>query len=150
MAAAHHNVGVLYLVQGDFESAMESFERARAADPGNGSVREAIRETLSAEAVAAELRSVEAAAAAREQRRLAEEESVLRNADIVAMVKNGLSDQVVIEVIGTSAVDFDVSPATLAKLAEEGLSAAVIAAMVRKAGGSDPETGIAGGRRRES
>jgi len=56
VAAAHHNVGVLYRIQGDFESAMASFERARAADPGNGAVREAIRETLSAEATAADLR----------------------------------------------------------------------------------------------
>ncbi len=150
VAAAHHNVGVLHLMQGDFESAMESFERARAADPGNGPVREAIRETLSAEAVAAELRRVEEEAAARDQQRLVEEESVLRNADIVAMVKDGLADQVIIEVIRTSAVDFDVSREALAELAAEGLSAAVIAAMVRKAGGSDPEAGIAGGRRRES
>ena len=62
VVAARYNVGVLYLIQGDFDSAMASFERARAADPGNGLVREAIRETLSAEAVAAELRRVEEAA----------------------------------------------------------------------------------------
>lgn len=136
VAAAHHNVGVLHLIQGDFESAMASFERARAADPGNGLVREAIRETLSAEAVAAELRRVEAAAAARDQQRSVEEESVLRNDDIVAMVRDGLADQVIFEVIRTSAVDFDVSRGALAELAREGLSAAVIAAMVRRAGGS--------------
>ena len=136
VAAAHHNVGVLYRLQGDFESAMASFERARAADPGNGLVREAIRETLSAEAVAAELRRVEAAAAARDQQRSVEEESVLRNDDIVAMVRDGLADQVIFEVIRTSAVDFDVSRGALAELAREGLSAAVIAAMVRRAGGS--------------
>ncbi|MDE2872043.1 MAG: tetratricopeptide repeat protein [Gemmatimonadota bacterium] len=150
VAAAHYNVGVLYLIQGDFDSAMASLERARAADPGNGLVREAIRETVSAEAVAAELRRVEDEAAARDEQRRVEEESILRNADIVAMVKDGLADQVILEVIRTSAVDFDVSPATLAELAEEGLSAAVIAAMVRRAGGSDPEAGIAGGWRRAS
>lgn len=138
VAAAHHNVGVLYLIQGDFESAMASFDRARAADPGNGPVREAILETISAQAVAAELRRVEEEAAARDQQRLVEEEGVLRNADIVAMVKDGLADQVIIEVIRTSAVEFDVTREALADLAREGLSAAVIAAMVRRAGGSDP------------
>jgi len=143
VAAARHNVGVLYLIRGDFDSAIASFERARAADPGNGLVREAIRETLSAEAVAAELRRVEEAAAARDQQRLVEEESVLRNDDIEAMVRDGLADQVILEVIRTSPVDFDVSRGALAELAEEGLSAAVIAAMVRRAGGSDPEAGIA-------
>ena len=137
VAAAHHNVGVLHRIQGDFESALASFERARAADPGNGSVLEAIRETLSAEAVAADLHRVEEAAAALDQQRQVEEENVLRNDDIVAMVRDGLADQVIIEVIRTSAVDFDVSPAALAALAQEGLSAAVIAAMVGRAGGSD-------------
>ena len=148
LAAAHYNVGVLYLIQEEFDSAMASFERARAADPGNGLVREAIRETRSAEAVAAELRRVEEAAAARDEQRLVEEEEVLRNADIVAMVKDGLADQVILEVIRTSAVDFDVSREALADLSRKGLSAVVIAAMVRRAGGSDPEAGIAGGRRR--
>ncbi len=57
VAAAHHNVGVLYRIRGDFESALASFERARTFDPDNGVVRDAIREALSAEAVAAELRT---------------------------------------------------------------------------------------------
>jgi len=55
--------------------------------------------------------------------------------DIVAMARDGLADEVIIEVIRTSAVDFDVSREALAELSEEGLSAAVIAAMVRRAGG---------------
>jgi len=135
VAAAHYNVGVLYLIQEDFDSAMASFERARAADPGNGLVREAIRETVSAEAVAAELRRVEEAAAARDEQQRVEEESVLRNADIIAMVDDGLADRVTLEVIRTSAVDFDVSREALADLARKGLSAAVMAAMVRRAGG---------------
>ncbi len=143
VAAAHHNVGILYRLQGDFESAMASFERARAADPDNGVVRDAIREALSAEAAAADLRRVEQEAAALEQQRLADEESVLRNEDIVAMVKDGIADQVILEVIRTSAVDFDVSTAALAALAEEGLSEAVIAGMVRRAGGPDAEAEIA-------
>ena len=150
VAAAHYNVGVLYLIQEDFDSAKASLERARAADPGNGLVRKAIRETRSAEAVAAELRRVEEAAAARDRQRLEEEESVLRNDDIVAMVRDGLADQVIVEVIRTSAVDFDVSREALAGLARKGLSAAVIAAMVRRAGGSGPKAGIAGGRGRVS
>ena len=58
VAAAHYNVGVLYRIRGDFDSAMASFERARAADPGNGVIRDAIREARSAEAAAADLRSL--------------------------------------------------------------------------------------------
>ncbi len=150
VAAARHNVGVLYRIQGDFESALASFERAREADPDNGLVRDAIRETLSAEATAADLRRVQGAAAERDRQRRPGEGLVLRNDDIVAMARDGIADQVILEVIRTSTVDFDVSREALAELAEEGLSPAVIAAMVRRAGGSDAGAGIADGRRRES
>jgi len=150
VAAAHHNVAVLHRIQGDFESALASFDRARAADPDNGHVREAIRETLSAEATAADLRRVQGAAAERNRQRRLEGESVLRNGDIVAMTRDGLADEVIVELIRTSTVDFDVSREALAELAEEGLSPAVIAAMVRRAGGSDAGAAIADGRRRES
>lgn len=57
-AAAHYNVGVLHRMLGDFESALESYEQARAADPGNGIIRDAVRETLSAREIAASLRSL--------------------------------------------------------------------------------------------
>ena len=57
-AAAHYNVGVLYRIMGDFDSALASLERARAADPDNGIIRDAIDEALSAEAAAAGLRSL--------------------------------------------------------------------------------------------
>lgn len=145
VAAAHHNVGVLYRIQGDFESALASFEQARAADPDNGVVREAIRETLSAQATAADLRRVEEDAAARDQQRRLAGQNVLGNDDIVAMARDGIADQVIIEVIRTSAVDFDVSREALAELSEEGLSAAVIAAMVAAAGGLDAEAGFTRG-----
>ena len=59
VAAAHYNVGVLYRILGDFGSALASLERARAADPDNGVIRDAIREARSAEAAAAGLRSLE-------------------------------------------------------------------------------------------
>ena len=58
VAAAHYNVGVLYRIAENFDSALASFEHARAADPGNGVIRDAIREAISAEAIAADLRSL--------------------------------------------------------------------------------------------
>ena len=59
VAAAHYNVGVVYRILGDFDAALASLERARAADPDNGIIRDAIDEVLSAEAAAAGLRSLE-------------------------------------------------------------------------------------------
>lgn len=58
VAAAHYNVGVVHRILGDFDSALASLERARSADPDNGVVRAAIRETRSAEEIAARLRSL--------------------------------------------------------------------------------------------
>ena len=58
-AAAHYNVGVLYRILRDFDAALASLERARAADPDNGVIRDAIEEVRSAEEAAAGLRSLE-------------------------------------------------------------------------------------------
>lgn len=131
VAAAHYNVGLLYRIAGDFGSAMESFEQAQAADPNNGVIRDAIEEALSAEATAAALG----------QAGQEEVDRTIRNDDIVSMYRDGIADEVILEVIRTSEVDFDVSGGTLAELSREGLSPAVIAAMVAAAGRSDPEAG---------
>lgn len=58
LAAAHYNVGVLHRIMGDFDSALVRYEQARAADPGNGVIRDAIDEALSAAEAAAGLRSL--------------------------------------------------------------------------------------------
>ena len=58
LAAAHYNVGVLYRILGDFDAAQVRFEQARAADPDNGVIRDAMREARSAEEAAAGLRSL--------------------------------------------------------------------------------------------
>jgi hypothetical protein len=58
LAAAHYNVGVVHRIMGDFDSALARFEQARAADPDNGVIRDAIREARSAQEAAAGLRSL--------------------------------------------------------------------------------------------
>ncbi|MDE2676909.1 MAG: hypothetical protein OXI76_03275 [Gemmatimonadota bacterium] len=45
-------------MMGDFDSALKRFEPAWAADPGNGIIRDAIREALSAQEIAASLRGL--------------------------------------------------------------------------------------------
>lgn len=138
VAAANYNVGVLHRIGGDFESAMESLERARAADPSNDIIGSAIEETLSAQAAADEIVRARYEAVARAER-LEEEaqesaERVLTNDVVIGMVRDGLPDEVIIQVIEASEVDFDVTPAALGELNREGLSAALISAMVRAAG----------------
>lgn len=55
VAAAHHNVGVLHRMRGDFDQAIANFERALLADPANTEPGDAIREIRAAEEAAAEL-----------------------------------------------------------------------------------------------
>ena len=154
VAATHYNVGLLYRVLGNFDFALVSLDQAHAMDPENDVIGEAIEETLSAEAAAAALSQADEDAAVRggQLQSEAEEEAnrAIRNDDIVSMFRDGLADEVILEVIRTSEVDFDVSPATLGELNREGLSSAVIAAMVAAAGRSEAEIGIGGNSWRES
>ncbi len=132
LAAAHYNVGILHRIRGDFGPALASLEQGRAADPDNGVIRSAIREAISAEAVAREFTRAEEDASVQVQEEAGE---VVTNEVVIAMFEDGLEDEIIIEVIRNSEVDFDVSPATLGELRRIGLSPAVISAMIAAAGG---------------
>ncbi len=54
---------------------------------------------------------------------------VVRNRDVIRLVKAGLDDEIVVAKIGSSSCQFDTSPQALASLRRNGLSAAVIGAM---------------------
>ena len=124
LAAAHYNVGVLHRIRGDFDSALASLEEGLKADPGSGIIARAIGETRSAEAVAAALSRAEQRAGGH----------VVTNDVVIGMFEDGLDDKIIIQVIETSEVDFDVSPATLGDLNRLGLSQDVISAMIAAAG----------------
>jgi hypothetical protein len=55
---------------------------------------------------------------------------VVRNQDVISLVKAGLDDEIVIAKIGSSKCQFDTSPEALTQLRQRGVSAAVIKAMV--------------------
>ncbi len=134
-AAAHYNVGILHRIRGDFGLALASLEQGRAADPDNGVIRSAIREAISAEAVAREFTRAEEDASVQVQEEAGE---VVTNEVVIGMFEDGLEDEIIIEAIRNSEVDFDVSPATLGELRRIGLSPAVISAMIAAAGGYPP------------
>ena len=129
-------MGILHRIRGDFGPALASLEQGRAANPDNGVIRSAIREAISAREVAGEFTRAEQEALARARERLGEAGDLLTNDAVIGMFKDGLDDEIIIQVIRTSEVDFDVSPATLGELQRQGLSPAVISAMVAAAGGS--------------
>lgn len=138
VAAANYNVGILYRIMGDFESAAQHLARAGEIDPENGVIAAAIREARSAAEADEELRRVEQEAMDRAEqlREAAAEraESTLTNEDIVEMFEEDLSDEIIIQLIETSEVDFDVSRAAVIELNRQGLSSAVITAMIAAAG----------------
>ena len=134
LAAAHYNVGILHRIRGDFGPALASLEQGRAANPDNGVIRSAIREAISAREVAGEFTRAEQEALAQARERLEEAGDVLTNDAVIGMFKDGLDDEIIIQVIRTSEVDFDVSPGTLGELRRQGLSPAVISAMIAAAG----------------
>jgi len=55
---------------------------------------------------------------------------VVKNQDVIRLVKAGLDDEIVIAKIGSSRCQFDTSPVALIGLAQSGVSAAVIKTMV--------------------
>ena len=132
VAAAHYNVGILHRIRGDFGPALASLEQGRAADRDNGVIRSAIREAISARAVASEFTRAEEDASVQVQEEAGE---VVTNDVVIGMFEDGLEDEIIIQVIKNSEVDFDVSPATLGELRRIGLSPAVISAMIAAAGG---------------
>lgn len=135
VAAAHYNVGVLHRIMGDFEAAMEHLRRASEADPANAVIRSAMAEVRSAQDAAASRARVQQYAIEEERQDAARAGEVVTNADVLRMIEEGLPDAIVIQVIETSEVEFDVRPATLVQLNRQGVSQAVISAMIAAAGG---------------
>src|SRR5690606_5891257 len=59
-------------------------------------------------------------------------QSVLQNADVVGMVKAGLSENIIAAKIRASDTNFDTSTDALANLSKEGVPESVVVAMVEK------------------
>ncbi len=66
--------------------------------------------------------------------RIAAPEAGLTNADIVQMQKAGLSEEIILSKIGTSATNFDTGTQDLIQLREAGVNNDIIHAMVQKSG----------------
>ena len=71
------------------------------------------------------------ASAAQQAKSPNQEAKPLTNADVAKLVKAGISDGVLVQVIKGSATDFDTSPSALVMLKQQGVSDSVIAAMTQ-------------------
>ena len=111
VAAAHYNVGILHRIRGDFGPALASLEQGRAADPDNGVIRSAIREAISARAVASEFTRAEEDASVQVQEEAGE---VVTNDVVIGMFEDGLEDEIIIQVSYTTTLSTSIAhPARL-------------------------------------
>ncbi|MCS6875215.1 MAG: hypothetical protein N2Z23_08560 [Pyrinomonadaceae bacterium] len=67
-------------------------------------------------------------------------QEVIRNQDVIALVKAGLSETVVIEKIKNSKTDFDLSTNALIELKKNGVTDKIVAAMFASKSGSESQT----------
>ena len=144
LANAHYNVGVMHRIRGDLDVALESLMEAEQLRPVE-IVAEAIadcREAIQARDAMQGIREqaqqgflkFEEKQAEEEQARAAEEEvrrdNTLTNSGVIALVKIGLSEAIILKKIETSMCEFDVSPEALVSLTEAGVGEKVILYMM--------------------
>lgn len=76
---------------------------------------------------------------------IAGRQETLNNESIIGMLNAGLSDMIIIAKIKSSKVSFDTSASALQSLKKQGISDAVVLAMVQKASGMEVTAGAANG-----
>ena len=137
LANAHYNAGLMHRIQGDLDAALEYLQEAEKLRPveimaeaisdcreaiGARDVMQSIREEAK-HAVLNLRRSTTAEAQARRK-------NILTNTGVVALVKTGLSEAIILRKIETSRCEFDLSSEALVSLSEAGVGEKVIIAMM--------------------
>ena len=137
LANAHYNVGIMHRIRGDLDVALESLLEAEQLRPVE-IMAEAIadcREAIQARDAMQGIREQAQQAGLKFQERQAAEEQVgrentLTNSGVIALVKIGLSEAIILKKIETSMCEFDVSAEALVSLTEAGVGEKVILSMM--------------------
>ena len=137
LANAHYNVGVMHRIGGDLDVALEYLLEAEQLRPVE-IMAEAIadcREAIQARDAMRGIREQTQQAGLKFQERQTAEEQVRRentltNSGVIALVKIGLSEAIILKKIETSMCEFDVSPEALVSLSKAGVGEAVILSMM--------------------
>ena len=137
LAHAYYNVGMSRMIRGEYDKALEALSQAAELRPGD-IVSKAIADTRKARDLAASMRQIEERAAFDiQQREAAEaasrqtaENDVLRNGDVIDMIRSGLPATIVMRKISTSKNAFDTSTSALVALSEAGVGEDIIMAII--------------------
>jgi len=139
LAHAYYNLGMSYMIQNDFDKAIENFQQAQLLKPGN-IISSAVSDCVKAKNLMAELQKVEDKAAFEAQSVQASKENTakeqdtnsLKNADIITLTQKKLPKALIIQKIKTSPCKFDTSTDALVVLTNAGVSEDVILLMMEK------------------
>jgi tetratricopeptide (TPR) repeat protein len=139
LAHAYYNVGMMYFIQNDYDTAVEFFKESQKIRPGN-IVTESISECNRAKALAEEMQKVDDKAAieiekSQNQAQQAEQAQIantMTNVDIISLTEKKLPTNLIIQKIKTSACKFDTSTDELVKLTDAGVAEEVIFLMMEK------------------
>lgn len=137
LAHAYYNVGMSYMMQNEYDKALEHFREAAKLQPGD-IVTKAMADCQRAKELVLAMQQVEDKAAFEAEKKQAEGEkaakaetaSILTNADVIQMVQSKLSDGIIIHKIKNSKRKFDTSSEALVALTKAGVSEQVIMAMM--------------------
>jgi tetratricopeptide (TPR) repeat protein len=134
---ANYNLGMSYMMQDDYDNALEYFREAATLHSGD-IVTKAITDCQKAKELLVAMQRIDEKAAFETERARAEGESgaqaetegTMTNADVLQMVRSKLSDLIIIHKIKNSKRKFDTSSDALVALTKAGVSDQVIMAMM--------------------
>ena len=140
LANAHYNVGILHRIRGDLDVALEYLleaERLRPVEIMAEAVADC-RGAIDARDAMQSIREESQQAALQFQERLEaltmeeqiRRDNTLTNSGVVALVKMGLPEAIIVKKIETSTCEFDVTPEALLSLTKAGVGEIVILSMM--------------------
>jgi siroheme synthase len=138
-ADALYNLGVAYMLSGDYDNALATLTESQRVHADKATV-ETITECREAKAASSATAERERQAANEQQAEQASQQqrddqpakSVLTNDSVVKLVKRGLSEDVVVKMIAGQPAKFSLLPDDLLALKGAGVPDKVIAAMLDK------------------
>ena len=139
LANAYYNAGMMHRIRGDLDAALEHLRKAAELRPADimaeaiADCREAIEARNAMQRVEEHVSlKLEEREATKEQARQAREKNTLSNDGVIALVKTGLPEAIILKKIETSKCKFDLSAGSLVALTEAGVGQNVIVAMMEK------------------
>jgi len=139
LAHAYYNLGMTYMIRSEYDKAIENLQESQILRPGD-IVTNAISECIKANNLMKEMQRVDTKAAIEAQKALAtsensakaQENSSLKNADIITMTQKKIPNSLIIQKIKTSNCKFDTSTDAIVALTSAGVNEDVISLMMEK------------------